>query len=478
LNVLSHSGYSRFFLPTRSQFHILALARNAAQSYSSELAAAVWLQVFWVDVEIRGWLKMRSFKRVAFCCGFALLNVGTPGWLLAQEVVINGKDFESGAADAKLAEIARQAAATGKTVVVTTPPYWQAQAIAKLHAGASGVQLKTSDAFFENVLVRVVGNDAPKPVVDSAAKVADAARAGKPIDTSKAADAKPTEPKPARPAVLAKAALANVDPPRVAAAPAAPSQPIVEVSKSQPALVAQDAAPAPKPVTVAKVEAPPAPSAPPVVVVPAPPPVAEPVAPPASSATASKAASQNVAEARQRLETQLGLGKNLDGSLKVEQLQKGDQIFVQGPARAIVRRNGSRTQLFWLEGALNLERTEIAKTDAGRYRVEEQIRNVAAPTLRAMHTAPVIFTAQIPAEKTKIREDIERHFNEGKNIADRLHTDQLQYSDLVYCYRTYAIILRRTDSGFDRYWLDGPIDLNQAGVVKDGDAYRVVSDRL
>jgi hypothetical protein len=426
---------------------------------------------------------MRSFKRVAFCCGLALLNAGVPAWLLAQEVVINGKDFESGAGDAKLAEIARQAAATGKTVVVTTPPYWQAQAIAKLHAGSANVQLKTSDAFFENVMVRVVGNDsASKSVTDPAAKVADAAHPVKPMEAPKPAEVKPVEPKPAPPApvVAAKAAPAKVDPPKTAAAAAVPPPPAVPTNP-EPVPVPQAAPAAPKPVMVAKVETPTAPSAAPVVAAPIPPPAAEPVpapAPAAPSAAASKTASQNIAAARERLETQLGLGKNLDGSIKVEQLQKGDQIFVQGPARAVVRRNGSRTQLFWLEGALNLERTEIAKTDAGRYRVEEQIRNVASPTLRAMHTTPVIFNAQIPAEKTKIREDIERHFNDGKNIADRLHTDQLQYADLVYCYRTYAIILRRTDSGFDRYWLEGPIDLNQAGVVKDGDAYRVVSDRL
>jgi hypothetical protein len=185
-----------------------------------------------------------------------------------------------------------------------------------------------------------------------------------------------------------------------------------------------------------------------------------------------------MAESRERLEAQLGVGKNIDGSIKVEQLQKGDQIFVRGPARAVVRRSGAHTQLFWLEGALNLERAEISKGDAGRYRVDEPIRKVADPTLHALHSAPRIFAAQIPAEKSSIRTDMERHFNDSKEIAERLRPDQLQYGDLFYMYRKFAVVFRRTDAGFERYWLEGAVDLNQAGVVKDGDAYRVVSDRL
>ena len=49
----------------------------------------------------------------------------------AQEVAISGKDFLSGAGDAKIAELARQAAASGKTLLITAPPYWQDKAAAK-----------------------------------------------------------------------------------------------------------------------------------------------------------------------------------------------------------------------------------------------------------------------------------------------------------------------------------------------------------
>ena len=45
----------------------------------------------------------------------ALLAAGS---LAAQEVAISGKDFLSGAGDAKIAELARQAAASGKTLML------------------------------------------------------------------------------------------------------------------------------------------------------------------------------------------------------------------------------------------------------------------------------------------------------------------------------------------------------------------------
>ncbi|MGH8122523.1 MAG: hypothetical protein ACREPT_07100 [Rudaea sp.] len=372
-----------------------------------------------------------------------------PSLLMAQEIVINGKDFESGAGDAKLAEIARQAAASGQTIVVSTPPYWQEKAIAKLRAGSSTVRLKTSDAFFENVLVRVVAAEpAAKPAAEPAPKAAEA-RTPRP-----AAEARPVaKPVFARAPAEAAAEPATI-PPHVA---------------PEPTSAAHSA-----PRTVAKVEATPTSAAPAI----AAPTLPTPAAAAASASTNRQQAGPNLAEARQQLGSQLGLGNSIDGTIKVDHLQKGDQIFVHGPARAVVRRAGAHVQLFWLEGALNLERTEISKSGAGRYRVDEQIRKVADPTLRAMHSEPNMFLAVVPAARSSLRTDMERHFNNAKEIADRLRPDQLQYDDLFYIYRKYAVVFRRTDAGFDRYWLEGEVDLNQAGVVRDGDAYRVVSDRL
>ena len=65
----------------------------------------------------------------------------------AQEVAISGKDFLSGAGDAKIAELARQAAASGKTLLISAPPYWQDKAASKVHAGAANATVRMSDAF-------------------------------------------------------------------------------------------------------------------------------------------------------------------------------------------------------------------------------------------------------------------------------------------------------------------------------------------
>ncbi len=90
------------------------------------------------------------FKRILFTS--ALFAAGA---VSAQEVAISGKDFLSGAGDAKIAELARQAAASGRTLVITAPPYWQDKAAAKAHSAAANASVRTSDAFFENVMVRV-----------------------------------------------------------------------------------------------------------------------------------------------------------------------------------------------------------------------------------------------------------------------------------------------------------------------------------
>jgi outer membrane biosynthesis protein TonB len=116
----------------------------------------------------------------------ALLAAGSSA-ALAQEVAISGKDFLSGAGDAKIAELARQAAASGKTLVITAPPYWQDKATAKAHSGAANAAVRTSDAFFENVLVRI-------EVTTPAGKVGEAPKAAAPRP-----EARP-EPKPAPPA--------------------------------------------------------------------------------------------------------------------------------------------------------------------------------------------------------------------------------------------------------------------------------------
>jgi hypothetical protein len=411
---------------------------------------------------------MRLFISILF------LGLFAPGLVLAQDVVISGKDFESGAGDAKLAEIARQAAASGKTIVITTPPYWQDKAAAKLRATSPDVHVKTSDAFFENVIVRIVGTDKP----EKAAKPPEPIPAAKPIEAPPAVIAKAApraEPKPVAPPVPVIKAPPSAPEQKAAVATAAPaarveSAPVVATVAS----TARPAAAVPPPAATVEFPSAPAPaaSAPPA-------PIVASIAPPASAvAPAVQHPEANTADLRRKFESQLNLGKSAEGTIKPAQLQKGDEIFVKGPLRAVVRRFGSRVQLFWLEGALNVERAELSMKDPGHFTVNDSIRDVANPSLRAMHLEPKMFAAVVPVEKSAVRTDMERHFNDSHAIPESLHPDQLQYGDLFYIYRTYAVVFRRTDQGFYHYWLDGSVDLNQAGIVHDGDAYRLVSDRL
>jgi|GEM_PF-524451 len=412
--------------------------------YSSTYAAALGCRFVYTGAS-----KMLSkrFSVIGVVCALA------SGVLFAQDFAIDGKDFESGAADAKLAVIARQAAASGKTIVVTTPPYWQSKVAGKLRAAAPGVQVKTADAFFENVLVRVVdaGKQPAKPdapAATPAAKPAEAAPAA-PVEVA-TAPAKPASRAPAP----AKVATAETETPP----PAAPAK----VEHAEVALAKPAAAPPPP---AAPVQAPA--SAPQVASI---------APPPSATAVKPKAADADVATIKQKFENQLNLGHPAIGAIRPLQLQKGDEIFVNGPVRAAVRKDHSRVQLYWLEGDLNLERAELLKTDANRYRVSEAIRDIANPNLRSMHSEPKMFAAQIPSGK--IRVDMERHFNDAKVIGAQMRPEDLRYGDLFYLYRSHGVVFRRNDMGFDRYWLIGDIDLNQSGVIKDGDAYRIVSEKL
>ncbi|MBS0589637.1 MAG: hypothetical protein JSR65_03245 [Proteobacteria bacterium] len=398
-----------------------------------------------------------SFKRIFVAVAGCLLASGA---LVAQEFAIPGKDFESGAADAKLAEIARQAAASGKSIVVTTPPYWQARAASKIRAAAPGVQVKTSDAFFENVLIRVVdGDKTAKPELAAKPAEAKSELAAKPAEAKPKAAEPAMQPKPTevteavKPAARGEAKIAD------ASATAKPQ--VVPAESIKPAASHHT----PPPVETRPVDATPAVQV--ATIAPAHHP---------GMAEKPKSTGAEIATTQRAFENQLNLGAPATGTLRPMQLRKGDEIFVHGPVRAVVRRDRARSQLFWIDGDLQIDRVEIVKTGTDRYRVDEPLRDVANPSLRAMHTEPRILATIIPAGRVRV--DMEKHFNDAKAITAKLRAEDLRYGDLFYVYRNHAVIFRRNDLNFDRYWLDGDIDLNQAGVVKEGDAYRIVSERL
>src|SRR3569623_178453 len=111
----------------------------------------------------RGCAEMKMLKKLVLV---GALIAAMPA-MAQEEISIDGKDFLSGAGDARLAEVAKQAAATGKKVVVTAPAYWQDKVNAKLHAGAANAAVQIKEGFFENVIVRLEDN---KPVAAKAAE--------------------------------------------------------------------------------------------------------------------------------------------------------------------------------------------------------------------------------------------------------------------------------------------------------------------
>ena len=387
------------------------------------------------------------------------------GAVCAQEVAISGKDFLSGAGDAKIAELARQAAASGKTLVISAPPYWQDKAASKAHSGAANASLRMSDAFFENVMVRI--EDA------KSAKVAEVA-APKPAPKPEARPEPKPEPKPeTRVAATPAPKAAPIEAPAPAPAPKpapveAPPPARTEVAMAAPTPApAPVAAPAPEPVAVP----PPAP------VAATPPPAA--VLAKATPAPAPVPILDPAAASKKRLSQNLNGGQPADGTLQVGQLEKDDLLFVDGPARAVVRRFGAHTQMFWLEGDLNLERAELVVTGNGRYRVSEPIRNVTKPSLRGSSKANALkFAFNVPAPKSPARVALERQYNDGRDIEGNLQPTDLRSGDLVYTGEGSAVVVRRTGGGIERYWLVGELDLHQNGLQTQGNAIRVLTDRL
>jgi hypothetical protein len=372
------------------------------------------------------------------------------GVACAQEVAISGKDFLSGAGDAKIAELARQAAASGRTLVITAPPYWQDKAAAKAHAGAANASVRTSDAFFENVMVRVEDNKA-------VAKAA-AAEAPPPPKPAPRPDPRPEPRSVATPAPKP----APVEP------PPAPKPAVAEA----PPQVKAEPTPAPAPE--------PAPAPAPVAAPPAPAPVAvAPVPAPAPAPLAKAAAPDPSVAARQRLSQNLNGGQAAEGTLKPTDLQKDDLLFVDGSVRAVVRRFGPRTQMYWLDGDLNLERAELVPTGYQRYRVSEPIRNISNPSLRGSSKANSLkFAFAVPDAKSPARAAIERQYNDGRNIEGTLTPAELRQGDLVYTGEGSAVVVRRTSVGIERDWLVGELDLHQAGLQTQGNAIRVLTDTV
>lgn len=347
-----------------------------------------------------------------------------------QSVDISGADFSSGKGDAKLAALAKQAAAEGKRVVITAPKEWHKSIAAKLGKRQADVVLR--EGFYENVLARV--EEKPEPAKPAKAEVAKA---------------------PARPA------------PAVAAIPAKAPEP--------------EQAPAPKPIEAAS--AAPVAAAAPVATTPAPAPralapkpvqplVALPSSQPKAKAVAAKPA-PNVETIRERMRQSLIEGRPAQGSLAVTSLQSGDTIYVDEPVRGIIRREGLKAVLYWLEGDLDLRRSELKPLAENRYQVMSAIRGNGT-LRREFDVSKAEIVAGVPADGAPVRTALEKAFNDGRRIDDRLGAEQLRDGDVVYTGIGAAVVVRRDGKDLLRYWLDGSFDLRQSSVQGDGPGkYRI-----
>jgi hypothetical protein len=367
-------------------------------------------------------------------------------WLLAaalvaapafaqQNVDVSGADFHSGKGDARFAAVGREAANSGKRVVVTAPKEWHAKIAAKIRAGgAADVVLK--DGFYENVLVRVEDKPAEPPKPEPKAEP-------KPQPKPEPKPAPPPEPKP-----VPRAAVDRVP---------------VEVPGPKPTLPL----PPPSPVVTTPSRA----AAP----------AAAPATAPAPTAAAKPAAPAKPDEAaiRKRMEQSLNNGREADGPLSVSNLIVGDSIFVDGPVRAVVRRESLRPRMFWLEGELDLRRTELKELGPNRYQVIEAIRgsNYSLRDERAEEAKELV--ASVPADNSPVRATFEHDYNDSHSIGGTIAVEKLRVGDVVYAGKGVAVVVRREGAALSRFWLTGTLDLGQTGLQKDGtNKYKVISDTI
>jgi len=381
---------------------------------------------------IEDWGNRMKARKVLLAVAFA----AAPAFA-QQNVDISGADFQSGAGDARLSTVGREAAKSGKRVVVTAPQEWHAKIAAKIKAGG-GADVVLKDGFYENVLVRVEEKPAepPKPEPKAEAK----------------AEPKP-EPKAA---------------PRTAANDRVP----LDVPGPKPTLPP----PAPAPV----VTAPPPPVATPAPVA-APPPAVAKAAPATATATpaaAPAAAAADVAKIQKRLEESLNGGRAAEGPLSVSGLQNGDTIFVDGPVRAVVRRESLRPRMFWLDGELDLRRTELKDLGGNRYQVLEPVRGENYSLREDRSDQGKSLTAAAPPANSPGRATFERDYNEGHAIDETIAIEKLRSGDVIYAGKGMAVVVRREGAKLTRFWLVGTLDLGQPGLSKDGNKYKVISDTI
>lgn len=397
---------------------------------------------------------------------------------LAQQADITGAQLLSGAADAKLQSMARDAASSGRKLVISAPEYWHEMILEQVRrGGGDNLEVEVRDSFAESVLVREESAVPPDPMaVPEAVPAPVAAPATAPATAptpAPVAAPRPVAPPVAKPVAATPAprplpaAAAPPAPPTVAPAPAAATPvatPAPQPAPVAPTAVPVPAAPAPAPATTA------APAVAPTVVAPA---------PAAAAAPRRSTRDAEIASIKRRVEQNLNGGEPVTRSLTQTGLEPGDVIYDQGLVKAVLRRGSVRNQLYWLDGEIELRRIEFKELGPRRYQVMERIRNEGArPTLRTVRTTESqAFKAAAPAAHAAERKQLEQRYNAGNPISSEIPATGLRQRDIVYVGDALAVVVRVNGLALERYWLVGEVDLGRSELIKDGaNKYRVLQD--
>lgn len=376
---------------------------------------------------------------------------------IAQESTdISGANFQSGKADAALAALGRKAAASGSRLVITAPPEWHAKIAAKVRAGGKA-NLVLRDGFYETVLVRVED----KSVKETAAVEPDRARVEAQRSRAEVEKAK-AETEAAKAQAEAARAEAEKAKAEAEAAKAAAEKASAEAQAAKAQADAERAA-----AEKARIESERAAAA-----------AAKPaIAPQGTKATAAAAAPAADTNARSRLEKALNGGRAATGSLAVAKLQSGDTLYADGDEVAVIRREAGKPIMYWLDGTLDLRRTELKETAPNRYQVLGEIRGEGE--LRKEFAGENRVEAQIPTADSPARATFEKNLNNGQSFTDTLRPADLRSGDVLYVDGHTVAVARRDGFNLTRYWLVGSVDLQQAGIVRDApNRYRVTRDTI
>lgn len=394
-----------------------------------------------------------------------LLAAFAAGTAVAQSADISGAQLISGDADARLQQLAREAATSNRKLIISAPEYWHEMILEQVRRGGGDrLQVEVRDSFAEAVMVRsdvLAGSETPAPPAPAAAAVA----AAQPVATPAPAPvARPTPPAPS-PAAPVAARIPSAPAAAAARAPATTAnraQPAVAVAA--PATRAAQSAPAPaeRPATAA-----PAASAP----------IAAPAATPAQGVTTGTAQAQ-VSAIKRRLETSLNDGESITRTLSLTELEPKDLLFVRDGVVAVLRRTSLRKDWYWLEDAIELRRVELRELGPDRYEVDERMRVTDEPRLRVVPSSErAVFPAEELAKHAIEREQLERRYNGGNRITATLLPTQLNQRDVIYVGDELSVVARVTGLLLERYWLAGRIDLARPELRKDGNnKYRVVEN--